>query len=158
MLKADTNCSIQLFDTGPGVSKTPPYIIILHPSTGLCVRLGSLTFHTLDFGPCDGNMQAFHYTQQRTLTSVDSSLCVSATGAGKPVKFDSCSDSGSSWDLVSDSGMHVSTTLPGDGSTLCLDVGQNGVVTNPCKCLGNDANCDPESQWFKLVTSAKAIP
>ncbi|RWV89545.1 hypothetical protein GW17_00048300 [Ensete ventricosum] len=143
---------------GPGVSKTAPYIIIFHPSTGLCVTLGSLTLHTLDFGPCDGNMQAFHYTQQRTLTSIDSSLCVSATGAGDPVKFDSCSDSGSSWNLVSDSGMHVSTTLPGDGTTLCLDVGPNGVVTNPCKCLGDDANCDPESQWFKLVTSAKTIP
>jgi hypothetical protein len=42
---------------------------------------------------------------------------------------------------------------------LCLDVGTDGrsVVTNPCRCLSADSSCDPESQWFKLVTSSRSI-
>ena len=42
---------------------------------------------------------------------------------------------------------------------LCLDVGADGrsVVTNPCACLRGDGTCDPERQWFKLVTSTRRV-
>jgi hypothetical protein len=47
----------------------------------------------------------------------------------------------------------------GDGGTLCLDVGADGrsIVTNPCACLRGDGTCDPERQWFKLVTSTRRV-
>ncbi|BAF09234.1 Os02g0596200 [Oryza sativa Japonica Group] len=74
----------------------------------------------------------------------------------------------STWRLVSGSTMHVAvnattTTTPsrdGGGGLLCLDVGDDGrsVVTNPCRCLDDAAagECDPETQWFKLVTSTRS--
>jgi hypothetical protein len=47
----------------------------------------------------------------------------------------------------------------GGGGTLCLDVGVDGrsIVTNPCACLRGDGTCDPERQWFKLVTSTRRV-
>jgi hypothetical protein len=44
---------------------------------------------------------------------------------------------------------------------LCLDVGADGrsIVTNQCRCLsgGGGGRCDPESQWFKLVSSTRKM-
>ena len=62
------------------------------------------------------------------------------------------------WRLVSDSKLHVAVNATGGGA-LCLDVGADGrsVVTNPCRYLSADNSCDPESQWFKLVTSTRSV-
>jgi hypothetical protein len=43
---------------------------------------------------------------------------------------------------------------------LCLDVGADGrnIVTNRCRCLSSSGSgCDPESQWFKLVSSTRKV-
>jgi hypothetical protein len=68
------------------------------------------------------------------------------------------------WRFVSDSKLHIATSssssaaVDGDGA-LCLDVGPDGrsVVTNPCRCLSADNSCEPQSQWFKLVTSTRSV-
>jgi len=62
------------------------------------------------------------------------------------------------WRLVSDSKLHGAVNATGGGA-LCLDVGADGrsVVTNPCRYLSADNSCDPESQWFKLVTSTRSV-
>ncbi|PWZ38704.1 Endoglucanase E1 [Zea mays] len=68
------------------------------------------------------------------------------------------------WGFVSDSKLHVAVNATssagsvGDG-LLCLDVGADGrsVVTNPCRCLSADNSCDPQGQWFKLVSSTRSV-
>lgn len=65
---------------------------------------------------------------------------------------------------MSDSKLHVAVNASSSGSgsgggMLCLDVDADGqsVVTNPCRCLSADNSCDPENQWFKLVTSTRSV-
>lgn len=67
-----------------------------------------------------------------------------------------CSDSASHWETISDSKLHLSSTI-GNATTLCLDVdSSHTVVTNTCNCLSNSRICSPEGQWFKIITSARS--
>ncbi|XP_020111354.1 uncharacterized protein LOC109726256 [Ananas comosus] len=144
---------------GPGVSNLPPYTIIFHPSTGLCVLKKSLMEPTLELGPCN-NTEAWTYTSQHALMLKDTLLCLKAEGSGKPAKLGIvCTDSSSKWELISDSKMHISSCNNGAAGSLCLDVGTDGrsIVTNPCECLSRRQDCDPESQWFRLVSSTRSI-
>jgi hypothetical protein len=138
--------------------------VLFHPATGLCVVRRSLT-QPLELSPC-GETEAWTYARQDgRLTLRDSPLlCLHAEGAGRPVRLGlPCPDERSRWRLVSDSKLHVAvnaSSSSGSGATmLCLDVGADGrsVVTNQCRCLSADSSCDPESQWFKLVTSSRSV-
>ncbi|XP_047064097.1 glycosyl hydrolase 5 family protein-like [Lolium rigidum] len=149
---------------GPGYAEAAPYQVLFHPATGLCVVRSSLT-RPLELGPC-GETEAWTYAQQDgRLTLRDSPmLCLHAEGAGRSVRLGlPCPDDRSHWHLVSDSKLHVAantSSSSGSGTgMLCLDVGADGrsVVTNPCRCLSADSSCDPESQWFKLVTSTRSV-
>ncbi|EMS46776.1 hypothetical protein TRIUR3_23304 [Triticum urartu] len=74
---------------------------------------------------------------------------------------------GQEWAAGNPNELHVavnasssSSSGSGDGrGMLCLDVGADGqsVVTNPCRCLSADNSCDPESQWFKMVSSTRSV-
>ncbi|XP_051217861.1 glycosyl hydrolase 5 family protein-like [Lolium perenne] len=149
---------------GPGYAEAAPYEVLFHPATGLCVVRSSLT-RPLELGPC-GETEAWTYAQQDgRLTLRDSPLlCLHAEGAGRAVRLGlPCPDDRSHWRLLSDSKLHVaanasSSSASGTGM-LCLDVGADGrsVVTNPCRCLSGDSSCDPESQWFKLVSSTRSV-
>jgi len=157
---------------GPGLAEAPPYTALFHPVTGMCavVRRRSPAAQTLELGPCD-ETEAWEYSaQDQSLALRDSSqLCLRAEGAGRPASLGaSCGDAMARWRLVSDSKLHVavnataaasSSASAAGGGTLCLDVGADGrsVVTNPCRCLSADNSCDPESQWFKLVTSTRSV-
>nr|CAB3484882.1 unnamed protein product [Digitaria exilis] len=150
---------------GPGLAEAAaPYTTLFHPVTGTCVvvrRRSPPAMELLELGPCDETEAwDFSATQQR-LAVRDSSGCLRAEGAGRPVSIGvSCGDAMARWSLVSDSKLHVAVnaTAAGDGA-LCLDVGADGrsVVTNPCRCLRDDNSCDPESQWFKLVASTRSV-
>ncbi|KAG1370043.1 glycosyl hydrolase 5 family protein [Cocos nucifera] len=148
--------AIQAPFQGPGLSDIQPYKIIFHPSTGLCVLKKSL-FEPLELGPCNGS-EAWTFTAEQTIALKDTLLCLKADGVRKPAKLGIiCGDTNSKWELISESKMHVSTSISSNGSSLCLDVDSDGksIVTNPCKCLSKDQSCDPESQWFKMVNSTR---
>ncbi|THU50541.1 hypothetical protein C4D60_Mb06t21330 [Musa balbisiana] len=141
---------------GPGLSDLSPYSIIFHPSTGLCVLRTSL-LGPIELGPCDES-DVWSYTEQQTLTLKDKLLCLKADGTGKPARLGIiCSDTQSKWEFISDSKMHLSTKMSSDGSSLCLDVDPDGIsiITNPCRCLTNDHTCNPEGQWFKMISSTR---
>ncbi|KAK8449020.1 hypothetical protein SEVIR_7G149000v4 [Setaria viridis] len=149
---------------GPGLDQVPPYTVLFHPVTGTCVLRRRSP--PLELGPCS-ETEAWAYSAQEQRLAVaprdGSSLCLRAEGAGKPASLGaSCGDAMARWRLVSDSKLHVATSssaaVDGDGA-LCLDVGADGrsVVTNPCRCLSADNSCDPQSQWFKLVTSTRSV-
>ncbi|XP_048557962.1 glycosyl hydrolase 5 family protein-like [Triticum urartu] len=153
---------------GPGYAEAAPYTVLFHPATGLCVLRRSLA-QPLELGACAGT-EAWEYApQQGRLALRDGPLmCLHAQGAGRPVRLGTpCDDDMSRWRLVSDSKLHVavnasssSSSGSGDGrGMLCLDVGADGqsVVTNPCRCLSADNSCDPESQWFKMVSSTRSV-
>ncbi|VAH48817.1 hypothetical protein VPH35_029855 [Triticum aestivum] len=153
---------------GPGYAEAEPYTVLFHPATGLCVLRRSLA-QPLELGAC-ADTEAWEYApQQGRLALRDSPLmCLHAQGAGQPVLLGTpCDDDMSRWRLVSDSKLHVavnasSSSSSGSGSgggMLCLDVGADGqsVVTSPCRCLSADNSCDPESQWFKLVSSTRSV-
>ncbi|XP_043699089.1 glycosyl hydrolase 5 family protein-like [Telopea speciosissima] len=141
---------LQNFFQGPG-SGAKYYLVIFHPSTGLCV-LEQSESQPLKLGLCDKS-QAWEYTKEKTLLLSGTSLCLQADGIGKLAKLGrNCNDITSKWDKISDSGMHLSTNV-----TLCLDIDSSKtIVTNTCKCLTEDT-CDPSSQWFKLVSSSRTL-
>ncbi|MQM01746.1 hypothetical protein Taro_034499 [Colocasia esculenta] len=145
---------------GPGLSDSPPYKILFHPATGLCLLRKSLVDPLL-LGPCS-ETDAWNYTAQQSLVLRDSPLlCLRAEGPGSAAKLSLvCGGADARWAPYSDSKMHLASQLLSDGATaLCLDVGPDGstVVTNPCKCLRGDRTCQPDSQWFKLVSSSRPI-
>ncbi|VFQ75990.1 unnamed protein product [Cuscuta campestris] len=156
--------SIQSPFQGPGFEELCPHKLIFHPMTGLCVRRSSSPLQTLELGPCS-EADAWTYPPSKTITLQDETQsCLEADNEspGTPVKLGTtCNGNNSKWVLVSDSKMHLSTKLQ-DGSSVCLDIDgsdDNNVVlvTNTCKCLSNSdgPNCDPASQWFKMINSTR---
>jgi hypothetical protein len=144
-----------LWLVGPGLSENNEHQIIFHPLTGLCVLKESMP-EPLRLGPCNSS-EAWSYTAQKSLSLKGTNLCLQVDGLGKPAKLgsDDCTDSGSQWETISDSKMHLSSEV-GNATSFCLDVDSDrSIVTNTCKCLNKDTTCDPESQWFKLVKSTR---
>ncbi|TVU03465.1 hypothetical protein EJB05_51017, partial [Eragrostis curvula] len=153
---------------GPGLAETTPYTVLFHPATGMCLVRRSLTQPQLELGQCN-ETEAWTYTPEHRLVLRDSSLtlCLRAVGAGEPVRLGlgraGCAGELARWLRVSDSKLHLAVKVRSSffrRDTLCLDVGADGrsVVTNECRCLsGSDgAGCDPEGQWFELVTSTRS--
>ncbi|GAB4829275.1 hypothetical protein Ancab_018942 [Ancistrocladus abbreviatus] len=140
---------------GPGSAQSNPHKIIFHPSTGLCVLRSSL-FEPLKLGPCSDS-EGWSYSSEKTLTLKGTYFCMQAQGLDQPAKLGLiCSSSGSKWETISDSKMHLSTIVDGD-ARVCLDVGSNNeLITTSCKCLSKDNDCDPTSQWFKVVNSTRS--
>ncbi|KAM3287375.1 glycosyl hydrolase 5 family protein [Capsicum chacoense] len=141
---------------GPGYTETHPHKVIFHPMTGLCIQRTSL-LQPLELGACS-EAEAWGYAPAKTLTVIGNYFCLQADKLGQPVKLNMvCNDDSSKWDIISDSKMHLSSTLQ-DATSVCLDVDPNNViVTQTCKCLRtNDTTCDPGSQWFKIIDSTRA--
>ena len=143
--------------------------MLFHPVSGMCVvvrrQLPTLTQPLeLGLGPCN-ETEAWEYSaqQQRLALRGTALLCLRTEGAGRPATLGvSCGDAMAKWSLVSDSKLHVAvnaTSLAGSDGMLCLDVGADGrsVVTNPCRCLSADNSCDPQGQWFKLVSNTRSM-
>ncbi|XP_073031687.1 glycosyl hydrolase 5 family protein-like [Primulina eburnea] len=140
---------------GPGYTEADEHKILFHPMTGLCVKKMSL-LEPLVLGPCS-KAEAWSYTSQKTLTIKGKYLCLQADDMQQPVKLGFiCSDASSKWEAISDSEMHLSSKLR-NGSTVCLDIdSDNTIVTSSCKCLNkSDHECDPGSQWFKIIDSTR---
>ncbi|CAL5021099.1 unnamed protein product [Urochloa decumbens] len=161
---------------GPGYGEALPYMVLYHPVTGLCAAAAAAGTFTLELRPCNETDAWAYAPPASTLVLRDAAApglapCLRAEGRGLPARLGikACGDALSTWRLASDSGMHVAVvdaTAPpgldgggGGGGMLCLDVGDDGrsVVTNPCACLRGDGACDPERQWFKLVTSTRRL-
>ncbi|KAL5717969.1 cellulase [Ranunculus cassubicifolius] len=136
---------------GPGISVRTPYKVIFHPLSGECALKTPL-----GLGPCK-LPQAWGYTQEKNIVLYGSKSCLQAVGMGSPPMLGiTCNDSSSKWETVSTSKMHLSAKLA-NGETVCLDIDPTGrLVTNPCKCLEKDPNCEPASQWFKIITSVRS--
>ncbi|XP_031401378.1 glycosyl hydrolase 5 family protein-like isoform X2 [Punica granatum] len=125
------------------------HMILFHPQTGLCVTNGPPT-RSLRLSSCRA-AQAWMYGPQRFLQAEGTKSFLQAVGPQKPPRL--APSSTSQWDMVSNSGLHLSAKAM-DGSTVCLDVDGKGLlITNACKCLQGDKSCDPTSQWFGLVQS-----
>ncbi|XP_038977859.1 glycosyl hydrolase 5 family protein-like [Phoenix dactylifera] len=141
---------------GPGLSNNSPYDIIFHPLTGLCVVKKSSSKNLLELGLC-ANSEAWNYTAEQNVMLEGTKYCMLAKGAGRRARLGTgCGGSNSIWELISDSRMHVSSKLPKNGSTVCLDISQDGtIITNLCKCLSQDGTCNPDSQWFKIIRSTR---
>uniref|UniRef100_A0ACD5UQR1 Uncharacterized protein n=1 Tax=Avena sativa TaxID=4498 RepID=A0ACD5UQR1_AVESA len=150
--------SMQSAFQGPGLPNSQePYNIIFHLLTGLCVLVKS--GKSLELGPCDES-NAWNYTSTSELVLKQTGQCLEAKSVGGTANLGSGNSKPCSrWQLISNSGMHVSTELAKNGTRVCLDAGPDGVIrTNQCKCLTMDPSCDPESQWFKVMLSSRGIP
>lgn len=135
---------------GPGVSDNKPHKVIFHPETGMCVLRKTL-LDPLYLGPCSES-EAWDYTPQKALTIKGTYFCLQAVGTDMAAKLAVvCTNTGTRWEPVSDSQLHLSTQL-GDGNKVCLDAdSNNNIITSSCRCLTKDKDCDPQSQWFKIV-------
>nr|CAB3450253.1 unnamed protein product [Digitaria exilis] len=157
--------SLQRPNQGPGYADALPYTVLFHPVTGLCVVRSGAAAATLELGPCNETDAWGYAPPSSTLVLRDAAglPCLRAEGRGQPARLGTkaCGDAASTWRLASDSGMHVAAVEMGggDGGMVCLDVGEDGrsIVTNPCACLRGDGTCDPERQWFKMVTSTRRV-
>ncbi|GAV84570.1 Cellulase domain-containing protein, partial [Cephalotus follicularis] len=140
----------------PGLPEAYKHKIIYHPQTGLCVLRNSLSMDDpLVLGPCNES-EAWSYNTQNILSLKESYMCLQAKALGEPARLgEVCKDPSSKWKMISDSKMHL-WSEGRDGSSVCLDVdSSNTIVTNDCKCLADETDCDPASQWFKLVDRNK---
>lgn len=142
---------IQYTFQGPGYEEQNPHKVIFHPSTGLCVLGRQSQYSPLKLGPC-AISQAWDHTPEKSLTIQGTYLCLEAHEEGKPASVGaSCNQPNSKWEPIPDHKLHVSTKSH-NGASVCLDVDStNTIVTNSCKCLNDDSNCDAGSQWFALV-------
>ncbi|XP_040376938.1 glycosyl hydrolase 5 family protein [Oryza brachyantha] len=160
---------------GPGYDEARPYTVLYHPLTGRCVvrrAAAAAASATLELGPCN-ETEAWAYTHPSSTLALQGAttppLCLRAEGSGRPARLtsDAAGGAAATWRLVSDSAMHVAVNATtssspagqdGTGGLLCLDIGDDRrtVVTNPCRCLHTAGDCDPQTQWFKLVTSTRA--
>ncbi|GAB2214328.1 hypothetical protein Droror1_Dr00018671 [Drosera rotundifolia] len=140
---------------GPGAQASSDRKIIFHPLTGLCIQKMSL-FQPLKLGPCSSS-ESWNQSPQGTLTIKGTLFCLKASGSDQTVQLGIiCSSASSYWNPISDSKLHLATKL-NNGTTTCLDVNsKNEIVTSACRCLSNDATCDPTSQWFKIVNNTRS--
>ncbi|KAH9622448.1 hypothetical protein KSS87_016672 [Heliosperma pusillum] len=130
--------------------------MIFHPSTGLCIVRKSLI--EVQLGKCSES-NLWSYTPHKALTVIGPYFCIKAQGSNQQIRLSIfCIGTGTRWDTVSDSNLHLSKRLGGN-TTLCLDVdSSNNVITTSCKCLSRDKSCDPGSQWFKILdVSSSAV-
>lgn len=146
-----------LYDAGPGLSKSSPYNMIFHPSTGLCIVTNS-QLKQLQLGQC-AESTAWRYTRQKKLMLRGTKYCLQPEGVSKPAKLGfGCKVSSAKWHLISSSKMHISSNLTNNGNNVCLDIDDNGtIMTNQCKCLSLDGTCNPGSQWFKIIRSSREV-
>ncbi|URD86212.1 glycosyl hydrolase family 5 protein [Musa troglodytarum] len=142
---------------GPGLSKSSPYNMIFHPSTGLCIVTNS-QLKQLQLGQC-AESSAWSYTRQKKLMLKGTKYCLQHEGVSKPAKLGfGCKVSSAKWDLISSSKLHISSNLTNNGNNVCLDIDDNGtIMTNQCKCLSLDGTCNPGSQWFKIIRSSREV-
>ncbi|KAL1289932.1 hypothetical protein HN51_058307 [Arachis hypogaea] len=149
--------SIQQPFQGPTLLEIKPHTVIFHPLTGLCIIRKS-TVDPLTLGPCS-NSDGWDYTpEDKTLSIKGTNLCLQAERERMAAKLGTCLGSNSSiWEMISDSKMHLSSRVNNNNNgSVCLDVDTNNIiVTNACKCLSQDTQCDPVSQWFKLIDSSR---
>ncbi|KAF9603259.1 hypothetical protein IFM89_034592 [Coptis chinensis] len=98
--------------------------------------------------------EKWDYTTEKIVMLKGTQFCLQASDLGQSPKLDvDCNNPRAKWEKTSESEMHLSSTLP-NGDRVCLDVDDIGkIVTNPCKCLKRDSNCDPASQWFNIIKS-----
>ncbi|PIA51559.1 hypothetical protein AQUCO_01100423v1 [Aquilegia coerulea] len=144
--------AIQPQHQGPSNISKGPYKIIFHPTSGLCIN-ETYKFDPIRLAPCNG-AEKWDYTPDKAIMLKDSLFGLQAVAMGKAPELDIDCDirPNAKWEMISASGMHLSTNLPNNGDRVCLDVNQNGVlVTNSCICLKGDSSCDPSSQWFKII-------
>jgi hypothetical protein len=92
--------------------------------------------NVLKLGPCDES-NAWNYTSAYELVLKHTGQCLEAKSVGDTAKLGTgCSKSCSKWQLISDSGMHVSAEVTKNGTRVCLEAGPDGVITtDECKCL-----------------------
>lgn len=136
---------------GPGPRETNLPIIMFHPLTGLCVTRTTSRALPLKLGHCT-QPQSWIYTPRKKLLLTGTREYLQSGNQGRPAMVGR--NNASSWEMISDSRMHIATEV---GQTIgCLDVdGKNNLIMSGCKCLRGDMSCDPSSQWFRLVESTR---
>eukprot|EP01018_Ginkgo_biloba_P035991 Gb_20405 [translate_table: standard] len=128
---------------GPGLSDHSPYQIIYHPATGMCLQRSSLFGLDLRLGPCT-DAEAWKCTTQKNIFLKGTYFCIEDDAMGKPARLGMlCIDENTQWNMVSDSKLHLSSSID-NGSRGCLDgISTSTVVTTACKCIERDSKCDP---------------
>ncbi|KAL8161365.1 hypothetical protein V2J09_012854 [Rumex salicifolius] len=158
--------SIQAPFQGPGVgNSTKMNQAIFHPLSGNCIVRIAEDPYQLILGPCSES-EAWRYDADNgtlALYNGTAYLYLQAQGQGKTVMLvDDETASHSTWKQISSSGMHLSTQLNDvkrNGTLLvCLDVGDDdAVMADDCKCLSKDIQCNPASQWFRIINSSRTV-
>ncbi|ONK58283.1 uncharacterized protein A4U43_C09F10580 [Asparagus officinalis] len=138
---------------GPGLNHAL-HTILYHPTSGMCVNPTESS--ELSLGSCD-SAKGWRYTKEKLIQLQGTNLFARDFGPGYNVTLSDYSpDTTMKWDLISATRMHISSMNETD---LCLDVGRDGytLMTYQC-CLGEaDQDCDPEGQWFKMVSSNRPV-
>ncbi|PIA51564.1 hypothetical protein AQUCO_01100428v1 [Aquilegia coerulea] len=143
--------AIQIQHQGPSNHDKGPYQMMFHPLSGLCINATYLS-DPIRLASCK-DAEKWEYTPEKAIMVKYSQFCLQAVGLDmSPRLATDCNvKPNAKWEKISNSGMHISTTLE-NGVRVCLDADKNGLlITSACKCLGGDINCEPASQWFKII-------
>ncbi|KAK6933822.1 hypothetical protein RJ641_036716 [Dillenia turbinata] len=108
--------------------------------------------------PCKEPSQWDHDGDEAALRLIGTDLCLQVVGDGLPAVLSTdCSCTQSTWAFASSSRLHLAAPDQ-EGRLLCLEMNSTNphtIMTNTCICLDDGSVCDrdPQSQWFKLISS-----
>ncbi|CAH9132169.1 unnamed protein product [Cuscuta epithymum] len=143
----------------PKLSKKT-YQLLYHPLTGQCARaIGD----QIQMSNCLGASRCAHEADGMPIKMIESSKCVTMVGEDIPValshgcKDDDKNQSTNKWKLAASDSMFQLKSKDDNGLELCLDFNSSYstsmLLTRKCIGLEEGDKRNPQSQWFKLITS-----
>ncbi|WMV43964.1 hypothetical protein MTR67_037349 [Solanum verrucosum] len=135
-------------------SKKPKYYLLFHPQSGKCLNVA--TNNVVQASSCIGASRWIYHGDRTSIRLTGTSSCLTTSREGMPLTLSKdCNNSEKNrWKLASN--YHISN-IDENGKELCLDFDTNSssnkVLVRKCVGLDGKSNDNPQSQWFKLVST-----
>ncbi|KAK4728816.1 hypothetical protein R3W88_021804 [Solanum pinnatisectum] len=135
-------------------SKKPKYYLLFHLQSGKCLNVA--TNNVVHASSCIGASRWIYHGDGTSIRLTGTSSCLTTSREGMPLTLskDCNNNEKSSWKLASN---YQLSNLDENGKELCLDFdtnySSNKVLVRKCVGLDGKSIDNPQSQWFKLVST-----
>ncbi|XP_027774571.1 glycosyl hydrolase 5 family protein-like [Solanum pennellii] len=135
-------------------SKKPKYYLLFHPQSGKCLNVA--TNNVVEASSCIGASRWIYHGDGTSIRLTGTSSCLTTSKEGMPLTLskDCTNNEKSRWQLASN---YQLSNVDENGKELCLDFDTNSSFNKVLvrKCVGLDGKSidNPQSQWFKLVST-----
>lgn len=135
-------------------SKKPKYYLLFHPQSGKCLNVA--TNNVVEASSCIGGSRWIYQGDGTSIRLTGTSSCLTTSKEGMPLTLskDCTNNEKGRWKLASN---YQLSNVDENGKELCLDFDTNSSFNKVLvrKCVGLDGKSidNPQSQWFKLVST-----